>query len=81
MFLFSFAGGLSALVPHLDLLISLVGAFASSFLALIIPPIIELITFKCGPMIWLKNIVIVLAGILGFVVGTYSSLVEIGKKF
>ncbi|WAQ98938.1 S36A3-like protein [Mya arenaria] len=81
IFLVICIAGLSALVPHLDLLLALVGAFASSFLALIIPPVIELFTFECAAGTWIKNIVIVVFGLLGFVTGTYSSLAEIAKTF
>lgn len=73
--------GLSALIPHLDLLISLVGAFASSFLALIFPALIELVTFHCSCLTWTKNIVFILIGLVGFLTGTYSSIVEIAKTF
>ncbi|KAH3717788.1 proton-coupled amino acid transporter 4-like isoform X1 [Dreissena polymorpha] len=77
--IFTFA--LAVLVPHLDLLISLVGAFACSSLALIIPPIIDLVTFKRGTLIWIKNVTIVLIGVIGFATGTYSSINEIIKQF
>lgn len=73
--------GLSSLIPHLDLLISLIGALASSFLALILPPVIELVTFQPTKLIWLKNICIIILGIIGFGTGTVTSLIEIIKKF
>lgn len=72
-----FICGLSALVPHLDLLISLIGAFASSFLALIFPAVLEIATFNCGKVTLAKDWFIVLMGFVGFVTGTYASLVEI----
>lgn len=78
---FLVSGGLSTLIPHLDLLISLVGAFASSFLALMFPPMIEMLTFQCGPITKLKNILIITIGFVGFVTGTYSSMKEIINKF
>lgn len=73
--------GLSALVPHLDLLISLIGAFASSFLALIFPAMIEMATFDCTKLVLAKNWFIIIMGLVGFATGTYSSMVEIVKKF
>lgn len=77
----SITGGLSTLIPHLDLLISLVGAFASSFLALMFPPVIELLTFQCGTLTKLKNVIIIMLGLIGFLTGTYSSMKEIVLKF
>ncbi|XP_064482211.1 proton-coupled amino acid transporter 1-like isoform X2 [Ornithodoros turicata] len=75
---------LAALIPQLDLFISLVGALASSSLALILPPVIELLTLhdaSCGKLMWsflcTKNIVITLFGVIGFVSGTYVALDKI----
>ena len=76
-----FSGGFSVLVPHLDLLISLVGAFASSFLAFIFPPFIELVTFDSNKWTWMKNVTIILIGFVGFLTGTYASMKEIVKTF
>ncbi|XP_045202829.2 proton-coupled amino acid transporter 2-like [Mercenaria mercenaria] len=73
--------GLSALIPHLDLLISLIGAFASSFLALILPATIELVTFQCNKLVTCKNCFIIVLGLVGFTTGTYSSIAEIAKTF
>ncbi|XP_060581839.1 proton-coupled amino acid transporter 2-like isoform X2 [Ruditapes philippinarum] len=73
--------GLSALVPHLDLLISLIGAFASSFLALILPATIHLVTFKLNKLAIIKDVIIILLGLVGFVTGTYTSLAAIAKTF
>ena len=79
--------GIAVLVPHLDLLISLIGAFASCALALMLPPIIDILTLSVEEgeqLSWsrvLKNVLIVVFGFLGFVTGTYSALSEIIKKF
>lgn len=73
---------LAAIIPNLGSIISLVGAVSSSALALIAPPIIEIVTFwpvgwgKYNWMLW-KDIAILLFGVLGFVFGTYASLAQI----
>lgn len=73
---------LAALVPNLGAVISLVGAVSSSTLALIFPPLIEIITFfpnRLGKHNWIlwKDIAIMVFGILGFVFGTYTSVAQI----
>ena len=84
--MFFFLVGVAALVPHLDLLISLLGAFASCSLALMLPPIIEILTLSVedNELPWwklIKDVLIVLFGFLGFVTGTYSALKEIINTF
>ncbi|CAG9858641.1 unnamed protein product [Phyllotreta striolata] len=69
-------------IPNLGAVISLVGAFSSSALALIFPPLIEIITFwpdKLGTSKWIlwKDIFIIAFGFVGFVVGSYVSLLNI----
>ncbi|KAG8183937.1 hypothetical protein JTE90_006862 [Oedothorax gibbosus] len=68
-------------IPNLDHLISLVGALASSSLALIFPPIIELctvwnsnITRRKFTLILIKDAFIIIFGIIGCVIGTYTAL-------
>jgi len=73
-------------VPHLELLISLIGAFAASALALMLPPTIELLTLSVeqGQLPWwkvLKDILIIVFGLIGFTTGTLTSLQEIIKTF
>ncbi|XP_057655061.1 proton-coupled amino acid transporter-like protein pathetic [Diorhabda carinulata] len=69
-------------IPNLGAVISLVGAFSSSALALIFPPFVEIITFwpdclgRNKWMLW-KDISIILFGFIGFVVGSYTSLLNI----
>lgn len=70
------------MVPNLGPIISLVGAVSSSTLALIFPPLIEIVTFwpnKLGRNNWIlwKDIGIMVFGILGFVFGSYASIMEI----
>lgn len=81
-----FTWGCASAVPHLDLLIALVGAFASSSLALIFPPLIEIITLSVegehlSKLTIIKNILTIILGIVGMVTGTYSAVKEIIQKF
>lgn len=76
---------LAEAVPQLGLFISLVGAVSSTALALIFPPIIEMIVrwhnTNLGFFTITKDITIVLIGLLGFATGTYESLTAIIKSF
>ena len=77
---------LAAVIPHLDLMISLVGAVSSSALALIFPPVLELVTFwpdqlGCCRWILIKDICLCAFGVIGFLGGTGVSLYEIIKTF
>lgn len=80
MVMFTFL--LAALIPNLGAVISLVGAVSSSTLALIFPPLIEIITFwpdGLGRNYWVlwKDLAIMTFGICGFVFGTYTSVAQI----
>ncbi|XP_037569572.1 proton-coupled amino acid transporter 1 isoform X1 [Dermacentor silvarum] len=79
---------LAVAVPRLDLFIPLVGALASSSLALILPPLFELFTMWEGDQgklmwswLWVKNVFICVLGVLGFVTGTFVTITEIINTF
>ncbi|CAG4962234.1 unnamed protein product [Parnassius apollo] len=71
-------------IPNLGPFISLVGAVCLSFLGLIFPSIIEIVAFWDRPnglgrfnwVLW-KNLFLVAFGILGFLTGSYVSIIEI----
>ena len=75
---------LAIVVPHLGLFIAFVGAFSSSALAIIFPPLLQEFAFydrgyaSAGKILrLLRNIIIIIVGIVGFGFGTYVSLTEI----
>ncbi|XP_051927038.1 proton-coupled amino acid transporter 1 isoform X1 [Hippocampus zosterae] len=71
---------LAILIPELDLVISLVGSVSSSFLALIFPPILQVLTFHgegLSPASLTKNLVISFVGLVGFLAGTYVAIEQI----
>ena len=79
---------LAATIPHLDLMISLVGTLSSSTIALVFPPLLEIVTYwhdpaRFGPAHWRvgKDVLIMLFGILGFVIGTVTTLYSIVQAF
>lgn len=79
-----FAVCLAVAIPLLDLFISLFGALCLSALGIAFPAIIELcvahINRKLNALLILKDILLIIVGILGLVIGTYCSLIEIIKK-
>ena len=74
---------MAALIPKLPLFISLFGALCSSFLTLILPPILEVITFWPETSRWLicKNSLIVAFGLTVFATGSYSSISALVYEF
>ncbi|XP_015602545.1 proton-coupled amino acid transporter 1 isoform X2 [Cephus cinctus] len=76
---------LAEAIPHLNLFISLVGAVSSTALALLFPPIIEMVvcwqSATLGIFTITKDILILLIGLLGFVTGTYESITSIVEAF
>jgi len=75
--------GLAAAIPKLDLFISLVGAMASSTLALMAPAVIDIVTQgeKCSWSRVFKNVLIFILGFFGFLLGSYVSIRNIIKYF
>ncbi|KAF2368977.1 Amino acid transporter transmembrane domain [Trinorchestia longiramus] len=73
---------LCAGIPNISIFISFVGAVSSSVLSFIFPPLIHVITFKppdnCkGKLVIFKTVLIMTFGVLGFITGTYTSLIRI----
>jgi amino acid permease len=72
---------LAVSIPRIDLFISLVGAVASSTLAIILPPILDLIVFwpqtNYSTLRLIKNILIILFGVYIFGAGTFVSFKDI----
>jgi len=76
------------LVPNLGPFISLVGAVCLSFLGLMFPSIVEIVVFWDVPgglgrgnwVIW-KNVLVIAFGFVGFLTGTYTSLLEIVETY
>ncbi|KAG7313227.1 hypothetical protein JYU34_000326 [Plutella xylostella] len=79
--------GLAAAVPELDLFISLFGALCLSALGLAFPAFIQSCTYwyyvsdSERIRMLIKNIIVVIFGVLGLIVGTYTSLDGIIRKF
>ncbi|XP_048515661.1 proton-coupled amino acid transporter 1 isoform X2 [Athalia rosae] len=76
---------LAEAIPQLGLFISLVGALSSTALALLFPPIIEMVVCwqnsSFSIFTFIKDIVIIIIGILGFITGTYESINSIVHAF
>lgn len=74
--------GMAELVPALEYFISFIGALCCTVLALVFPPVVDIILHISGPnkhtaltkLSYIKNAIILCCAIYGFVVGTYSSL-------
>ncbi|SPP85437.1 blast:Proton-coupled amino acid transporter 1 [Drosophila guanche] len=78
---------LAVAIPNLELFISLFGALCLSALGLAFPALIQICTHwyetKGLRKVWLllSNFVLIIVGILGLVIGTYTSLREIVLTF
>lgn len=78
---------LAVAIPKLDLFISLFGALCLSALGLAFPALIETCIYydqKSGAakqFMIIKNVIIALFGVAGFIIGTYTSLSAIVGEF
>jgi len=75
-----FTCSLAIAIPDLGDFIALIGACASSLLALIFPPLIDILTSResSGPKL-AKNVFIMVFGLLGGIVGTATSVKSVIK--
>lgn len=78
---------IAAVVPELDLVIELIGAFSCSSVALIIPSVLHLVAFTerskgfAKGWLYFKNLTIICLGFLACITGTYFSLEGILQLF
>lgn len=78
---------LAVAIPHLDLIISLIGAFCLSALGLAIPAVVDISTNWYtmegirGKLSLARNIALILFGVFGLIIGTYTSIRAIVEKF
>jgi proton-coupled amino acid transporter len=69
-------------VPELDLLLSLIGSVCSTVLALVFPIILEcVIDEKTSTYVIVKNVIIFLIALLGFLTGGMESISAIIQNF
>ncbi|XP_012544828.1 proton-coupled amino acid transporter 1 [Bombyx mori] len=73
-------------IPELGLFISLVGAVSSTALALVFPPLVELVVASqkkegLSVFIIVKDTIIILFGLFVFVTGTFQSIASIVRAF
>lgn len=74
---------MAIIVPNLGPFISLIGAVSLSTLGIMFPAIIETITYWNDPGLgclhWrlIKNFILLTFGVIGFISGSYVSIVEI----
>lgn len=76
---------IAQLVPMLEIFISLVGSLCANTLALVAPPLIELLLAWGSPegastSLIVKNMCILFIAIIGFSTGTYSSISALVKE-
>lgn len=74
------------LVPNLSLLLSLFGAVCSTMIALVYPPFIEFIIMSSEEdgiswYVLIRNSVILIVSLIGFLTGGYESLSSIIKTY
>ncbi|XP_035825457.1 proton-coupled amino acid transporter 1 [Aplysia californica] len=76
----------AALIPKMELMMSLIGAFSTVVLVFIFPPVAELLVLANEPSgvpchILVKDVAIFVFGGIAFVMGTYTSLRDIILSF
>lgn len=85
IYLFVFTVVLAEVIPYLGYFISLVGAVSSTALALLFPPIVEMVLIwqnpKMSKFTFSKDILILVIGFLGCITGTYESISALIKEF
>lgn len=73
-------------VPQIGPFVSLIGAVCLSTLGLVFPSIIEMVTYwderglSAQWRFW-KNVLLISFGVVGFVTGTYVSLLEMAEAY
>lgn len=85
MLIFVFLVLLAILVPQIEPFVGLIGAFCFSILGLLIPTIVETVTywdigFGCGNWIVMKNIFIFIIGLIALGSGSYKAIEKIHKN-
>jgi proton-coupled amino acid transporter len=84
---FSVSVLLAVAIPRLELFISLFGALCLSALGIAFPATVEMCLLwpskRYGRFYWIliKDIVLIVCGILGLVIGTYTSVANIVHSF
>lgn len=72
------------ITENLDLLMSLVGALTCTFLCLLFPPTLDIITFCHKPLGWFrlaKNVFIILMALVVFATGTLAAVMAFENYF
>lgn len=74
----------AAWVPYIEHILSLIGSLSGSFICLIFPSLMHTVlfwdqsyTFTCFPLTVTKNVFLILLGLFGCVIGSYSSILAI----
>lgn len=78
-------------IPNIENLITLVGAGASSCLAFIFPPLIEIMVYRSErsrKLLWVlprpvwiaKDVAIIILGVTGFIFGSFAAMYNIFKS-
>ena len=86
IYLLCVLGALAIAVPKLGLFISLIGATSGSFASIILPAVIEIGTYysycsKVPKWLIIKDVIIIIVGILCFITGTYTTIYSLVLAF